>query len=329
MKALVTGATGFVGSHLVEALLARNDDVSVLVRPESRGGTSGFPGAVPVRGSYGDPGSLAGAVADRDVVFHVGGRISAPDDRAYEEANVRPTEALLSACETINPALKRFVYVSSISATGPSPAGEILNESAPLRPVSGYGRSKARAEDIIRSLSGRIPWTILRPANVLGPRQKELFTSMSLIAKRIKPLIGNGKPQTSVVSVWDVARALILAAEHSAAVGRTYFLTSGRPVAWREITDAVAGELGLRRVFLPVPYPLQWTVAAFSEIAARIGGREPLLTREAVSAARGYYWNYDSSLIRRELDFTPELDMTEAIKRTVAWYAERGLVKVR
>ena len=152
---------------------------------------------------------------------------------------------------------------------------------------------------------------------------------MSLIAKRIKPLIGNGKPQTSVVSVWDVARALILAAEHSAAVGRTYFLTSGRPVAWREITDAVAGELGLRRVFLPVPYPLQWTVAAFSEIAARIGGREPLLTREAVSAARGYYWNYDSSLIRRELDFTPELDMTEAIKRTVAWYAERGLVKVR
>jgi nucleoside-diphosphate-sugar epimerase len=204
-----------------------------------------------------------------------------------------------------------------------------LDESSPLQPVSGYGRSKVRAEEIVRKRSGRIPWAILRPPNVLGPRQKELFTSISLIAKRVKPLIGNGKPQTSVAAVWDVVRVLILLAENPAAVGRTYFLTSGRPYAWREITAAVAAELGVRHVFLPVPYPVQYLVGAVSELAARIRGREPLLTREAVSASRKYYWNYDDSLIRRELGYAPELDMAGAIRRTVAWYADRGLVKIR
>jgi len=216
-----------------------------------------------------------------------------------------------------------------MSATGPSQAEGLLDESSPLRPISGYGRSKVRAEEIVRSYSGRVPWAILRPPNVLGPRQKELFTSISLIAKRVKPLIGNGTPQTSVAAVWDVVRALILLAEHPAAVGRTYFVTSGRPYAWKEITNAVAAELGVRRVFLPIPYPVQWTVGAVSECVSRVSGKEPLLTREMVSASRNCYWNFDGSLIRRELGFAPEFDMPEAIKKTVAWYAERGLVKIR
>lgn len=329
MKALVTGATGFIGGHLVEALLARKDDVYVLVRPESRAGAADFPGAVPVQGGYGNPELLSRAVSGMDVVFHVGGLISAPNEAAYEAANVQPTEALLSACVAAAPSLKRFVFVSSISATGPSPSGAVLDESAPLQPVSGYGRSKVLAEEIVRTRSGRIPWAILRPPNVLGPRQKELFTSISLISKRIKPLLGNGKPQTSVAAVWDVVRALILLAENPAAVGQTYFLTSGRPYAWREITAAVSAELGVRHVFLPVPFPLQYAVGAVSELVAWIRGREPLLSREAVSAARKYYWNYDDSLIRRELGYAPELDMAGAIKRTVAWYADRGLVKIR
>lgn len=329
MKALVTGATGFIGGHLVEALLSRKDEAYVLVRPESRTGGPNQSAAVPVKGDYRDPASLSRAVSGMDVVFHVGGLITAPDDETYDEANVLTTRALISACAGGVPALKRFVFVSSISATGPSPAGTVLDESAPLRPVSGYGRSKARAEEIVGSFSGRVPWTILRPPNVLGPRQKELLTSISLIGKRIKPMIGNGKPQTSVVSVWDVVRALILLAEHPGAVGRTYFVTSGRPYAWREITDAVASELGVRRVYLPVPYPVQWAVGAVSEAAAGLRHKVPLLTRETVAASRKFNWIYDDSLIRRELGFEPEFDMAGAIRKTVAWYVERGLVKTR
>jgi len=329
MKALVTGATGFIGSHLVEALLARNDEVQILARPGSRALGPEAGAAVAAPGDYRDPESLARAVSGMDAVFHVGGLISAPDDKAYEEANVLPTRALLEACATFSPGLKRFVFVSTISATGPSPEGVLLDETAPLRPVSGYGRSKVAAEAVVRSYAGRVPWTIVRPPNVLGPRQKELFASISLIGKRIKPLIGNGRPQTSVVSVWDVVRAMILLAEHPAAVGQTYFVASGRPVAWREITNAVAAELGVRRVFLPVPYPVQIAVSAVSEAAARLRHRVPPLPLEEVAAARKYYWNYDDSRIRRELGFEPKDDMPGAIRKTVAWYAERGLVKIR
>ncbi len=329
MKALVTGATGFIGGHLVEALIARRDEAFVLIRPGSRGTGLLPPAAALIRGDYGDPDSLAKAVSGMDVVFHAGGLITSLDEAAYEAANVRPTRALLSACAASAPALKRFVYVSSISATGPSPAGGTLDESAPLRPVSGYGRSKVAAEEAVRSFSGRVPWTILRPPNVLGPRQKELFSSISLIGKRIKPLMGDRRPRTSIASVWDVVRALLLLADHPAAVGRTYFVTSGRPYAWREITDAVAAELGVRRVYLPVPYPAQKAVGAVSELAARIRGREPLLTREAVDAAWKYSWIYDDSRIRNELGFVPEYDLAGAIRRTVAWYAERGLARIR
>jgi len=329
MKALVTGAAGFIGGHLVEALLARKDEAFVLVRPESRTGGPNQSAAVPVKGDYRDPASLSRAVSGMDVIFHVGGLITAPNDAAYDEANVLPTRALISACAESAPELKRFVFVSSIGATGPSPEGAVLDESAPLRPVSGYGRSKAAAEEVVRSFSGRVPWTIIRPPNVLGPRQKELFTSILLIGKRIKPLIGNGWSQTSVASVWDIVRAMILMAEHPAAVGRTYFVTSGRPYAWREITDAVAAELGVRRVYLPVPYPVQWAVGAVSEAAAGLRHKVPLLTRETVAASRKFNWIYDDSLIRRELGFEPEFDMAGAIRKTVAWYVERGLVKTR
>ena len=330
MKTLVTGATGFIGGHLAEALIARGDEVRILSRPGSRPLPSSLSAVAVVPGDYRDPASLGRAVSGMDAVFHVGGLITAPDDAAYGEANVFPTRALLEACAAAAPAGPRFIYVSSISATGPSlKEGDLLDESAPLRPVSGYGRSKAAAESVVRSFSGRVAWTIIRPPNVLGPRQKELYTSMTLIAKRIKPLIGNGRPQTSVISIWDLVRAMILLAEQPAAVGRTYFVASGGPVAWRDIADAVAAELGVRRIYLPIPYPVQYAVSAVSEAAGRLRHRPPLLAREEVAATRKYYWNYDDSLIRRELGFKPQDDMRAAIRKTVAWYAERGLVKIR
>jgi nucleoside-diphosphate-sugar epimerase len=279
-----------------------------------------------VLGDCRDKESLRPAVRGMDCVFHLAGVIRALDWPAYYDANTRGTQNLAEACLEENPALRKFVFVSSISALGSSPPGKALSEDDECHPTTDYGRSKLLAERIILGLADRLPLTIIRPTNVIGPRQQELFASIKLIAKRIKPLIGTGKPQTSLVSVEDLVRAILLAAESPESRGKTYLVTDGRAYAWRDIVEAVAEALGPRRIFLKIPYPIQYAVAAFSELGARFTKTRPRLIRSHIRATRKDCSIYDGSKIERELGFKPRFDMGESIRRTVAWYRKEGMI---
>jgi nucleoside-diphosphate-sugar epimerase len=322
MRALVTGSNGFIGSHLAADLVERGDEVFCLLRRTSL--TAGLDGLNVNRiiGDTRDRPSLDPAVRGMDVVFHLAGVIDAPDRDTYFEVNTKGTQNLAEACLASNPGLRRFVFVSSISAAGPSPCGTSLNEEAEARPVSDYGRSKLAAEKIVLNLKGRLPVTIIRPPNVLGPRQKELMEAIRIIRHRIKPLVGTADSRTSVSSVADVGRALIMAAENPRSVGRIYFVTDGRSYTWRKITDAVAEALGIGRVYLPIPYAVQFAVAAGAEAVARLRKKKPSITRTAVEAARKYCWVYDDTRIRKELGFVPVMDMKAAVRSAVAWERE-------
>ena len=189
-RCLVTGASGFIGSHLAAALAAAGHDVSCLVRSTSR---VDFLSTLPVRlvdGDCRERGSLRAAVSGADYVFHLAGAISAADRQTYFDVNAGGTKNLVDACLEWNPALRRLVHVSSIAAAGPSPRGGSLSESDECRPVSDYGRSKLEAELALRAAGDRLPWVIIRPPNVLGPRQKELEESIGLLRLHIRPLIG-------------------------------------------------------------------------------------------------------------------------------------------
>lgn len=318
MKALVTGANGFIGSHLVRELVDRGWDVSCLVRKTGR--LESLQG-IPVRIAFGevrDTESLKAAVRGQDVVFHLAGVISAPDMKTYRDVNVAGTLNLLEACLEENPGLRKFVYVSSISAAGPSPCGAILREEDECRPVSDYGRSKREAEILVLERGNRLPATIIRPPNVVGPRQKELAESVRLIRKRILPLVGTGRPQTSLAAVGDVVAALILAAERPESRGQVYFVTDGRAHSWREITQVIVDALEMRGVFFKVPYALQVAVAGAVEAAARLRGKTPALSRSLVKDARKYCWIYDGSKIERELGFKASVDVAESIRAAVA-----------
>lgn len=324
LKSLVTGGSGFIGSHLAETLVKRGHEVRALIRSTSstrwlRDLKIGL-----VYGDTRDKDSLREAVRDVDYVFHLGGVISAPDRRTYFDVNTQGTRNLLEACFEENPGLRKFVFVSSISAVGPSPCGAVLDEDAECRPISDYGRSKLAAEEAVLAASGRLPVTIIRPPNVLGPRQKELAESIKLLRWRIRPLIGRKNSRTSIAAVGDVVRALVLAAEDPRSAGRIYCLTDGRAYSWREITDAVAEAVGVRRFYLPVPFPIQYLVAAVSEAVARVRKKPPLVTREHVLAARRHCWVYGGSRIERELGFKPETDMKTAVGDAVAWFRAGG-----
>ena len=317
MRALVTGASGFIGRRLVMELARRGHETACLVRPTSKTAPLRDLPVEFVLGDIGDAASLAHAVKGRDHIFHLAGVIQAVDGPAFETANAQGTRNLVDACLQATPGVKKFVFVSSIAAAGPSPDGKALTEDDEPRPMSTYGRSKLAAERIVLEAGARMPVTIVRPPNVLGPGSKEIERALSLLRKRLVPALGDGRPRTSLVDVDDLVEALLLAAENPRSVGRTYFVTDGRAYAWPEITAAVAEEFGVKRFTIKVPFAVQMLAARLAETAARLGRKPPLLTREIVRAARDHFWIYDGSKIERELGFHPRYGLRESVRRAV------------
>jgi nucleoside-diphosphate-sugar epimerase len=317
MKALVTGASGFIGRRLASTLARRGHDVVCLVRRTSN--TAALQG-LPLRLAIGDitePGSLEAAVRGRDHVFHLAGVVQAVDEPAFERANVEGTRNLVEACVRSAPDLQRFVLVSSIAAAGPNERDRPGVEVDEPRPVTAYGRSKLASERIVLQAAERLPVTIVRPPNVLGPGSKEMDKAIGLLRRRILPAIGDARPRTSLIDVDDLVEALILAAEDARSVGQTFFVTDGRAYAWPEIMAALAEELGVGRFRVRIPYGAQVLAARLAESAARLTRRPPALTLDIVRAGHDHFWIYDGSKIGRELGFRPRFTMRDSVRRTV------------
>ncbi len=318
MNALVTGASGFIGRRLVMELARRGNQVACLVRRTSNTTPLRDLPVELVLGDLGDVSSLAAAVRGRDTVFHLAGVIQAVGGPAFHAVNTLGTRNLVDACLQAAPGLKRFVFVSSIAAAGPSPEGTSMNEDDEPHPVSDYGRSKLAAEHLVLAAKDKLPVTIVRPPNVLGPGSKEIERAAALLRKRLVPALGDVKPRTSLIDVDDLVGALLLAAQSPRCAGQTYFVTDGRSYAWPEIMAALAEALGVGRFRVKVPFGLQILAAGLAETAARFTRRPPLLTREIVRAVRDHFWICDGSKIGRELGFRPRYGMRESVLRAVA-----------
>jgi nucleoside-diphosphate-sugar epimerase len=322
LRALVTGASGFIGRRLARELVRRGDDVACLVRRTSNTAALRDLSVDLIVGDLGDAATLAPAVAGRDHVFHLAGVIQAVDEPAFDAVNARGTRNLVEACLGAAPGLARFVFVSSIAAAGPNPPGKITSEDDEPRPISAYGRSKLAAERIVREAGARLPVTIVRPPNVLGPGSKDLDAAIGLLRKRLVPDVS--AERTSLVDVDDLVEALILAARHPQSVDQTYFVTDGRSYAWSEIMAVIAEELGVRRFKVRVPFGAQILAARVAEASARLTGRPPFLTREILLAGRSYSWVYDGSKIGRELGFCPRYGMRESVRRAIDAFRTDG-----
>lgn len=315
MNVLVTGASGFIGRRLAIALARRGDAVACLVRPTSDTlPLRDFPIEL-VPGDISRPDSLDRAVKGKDWIFHLAGIIQAVDGPAFDAVNAVGTRNLVQACLRSSPRPGKFVFVSSIAASGPNASGRPLTESDEPRPVSAYGRSKLAAERVVLEAGTGMAVTIVRPPNVLGPGSKELEGAVRLLRRGLVPAFGDGRQRTSLIDVDDLVAALILAAENPRSAGQTYFVTDGRAYSWTEIAATVAEEFGERRFSVKVPFGVQLLAARLAEAAARLSGRPPRLTREIVRAAREYSWVYDGSKIERDLGFRPEFSLRESVRR--------------
>ena len=189
MKALVTGGTGFIGSHLVEALLKKGIQVRCLLRKTS---DLKWLEGLPIEVNWGDcndKNSLREAVEGVEQVFHLAGVTKAVHEKTYFEVNAFGTENLIHACLENNPRIQKFIYLSSQAAAGPCRNGNKKKESDQCKPVSPYGQSKQMGEELAMAHAHELPLLILRPSAVYGPRERDIYTFFKLLSKRIKPCL--------------------------------------------------------------------------------------------------------------------------------------------
>jgi nucleoside-diphosphate-sugar epimerase len=316
MRALVTGASGFIGGHLTVELARRGHEVRALVRPTSSLRWLERTGLTLVQGDLGDELSLKKAAAGADLVFHLAAVIHASSWEKHRAVNIEGTENLLAACREAAPRLQRFVFVSSIAASGPSIKGHFKKEEDPCQPISAYGQSKLEAEAIVRRYGAAFPVVILRPPNVLGAREREVQAALRALRCRLKPLLGTKDKQTSFIMVEDLVEAVLLCAEKKEAVGQTYNVTDGRAYSWREPLDILGRLLG--RHCLPLPYGLLIVLAGSAEIAFKLAGHRPPVRCSALRSIRENYWIFDGSKIELELGFQARLTLEEGLRKIVA-----------
>lgn len=319
-KALVTGATGFIGSHLVQDLMVKNWNVTCLVRPNSQ---TEFLKKFPVHfvtGSANDHSCLEKAVQDQDFVFHLAGRIRSASRKVYDMANHQLTRNLALACLKKNKSLKRFVYVSSISAAGPSHPDSCSEESQPPSPTSEYGRSKLRGEEAVREVWDILPTTIIRPPNVYGPRQQETEFLIKLISKRIVPILKDKKETTSLIYIKDLVEGIIKAAHSPKTKSQIYYLTDGKGYSWREIILTIKKHVFGDSLYLPLREELIYLSACLIDMLKKAGLMKSHFGRKAWRVMAQTPWLFSTAKAEKDFGFRARYSFEKGIKETVNYY---------
>ncbi|HLR24592.1 MAG TPA: NAD(P)-dependent oxidoreductase [Fodinibius sp.] len=318
MKAFVTGGTGFIGSHLVDALLDDNrfNEVRCLIR-NNRKWLKGKK-IKPIKGDLDDLVALREGIRGADIIFHIAGRVMAPTYRELEHANVEATENLLRVAQKEgNP---KIVVLSSLAAAGPS-NGHPKVEQNTMEPVSMYGRSKLQMEQRIAAIADeQSSITVLRPPAVYGPREDQIYSFFKIVDKRICPIIGDGKtPKISMIYVGDVVQAILKAANQTDPGIRTYFISDGTPHTWDKICGTATKVFGKKA--LPIYIKPGWVqkIAASFEKAASFFGVYPVFNNEKAKEMI-LEWTCSTEKACRELNYKPEYTLEEGISRTIHWY---------
>ncbi len=326
-KVLITGGTGFVGSHLAELLVSRGCDVTCLVRdPQRLRWLQGIKVRI-VQGDCSRPDSLADAVAGASTVYHVAGLTKAYRARDYYAVNHLGTRNLLDACGRYGPGLRKFVLVSSLAAAGPSVQGRPARDTDLPHPVSDYGKSKLLAEEETLRYRDRFPVIILRPSAVYGPRDTDVFELFRWATRGYLLDVGGGERFMNWCHVQDLAAALLLAGTSQVPSGSIYFVAEDRAYASSEFRRTLLRTGGVSARHITVPVWAGYLIGALSETAGMLRGRATIMNRQKIREAVERYWTCDLEKIREELGFRARISLEQGLAATWTWYRENGWIR--
>jgi nucleoside-diphosphate-sugar epimerase len=326
---LITGTTGFVGSHVMEACVAQGIKVRALVRARSDTRLLEKLGVALVRGELTDAAAIGEAVAGVEAVVHCAAKVGdwGPVE-AYRAVNVDALRQLLDACA--GRPLARFVHISSL---GVYPArhhyGSDENEPLPERHIDSYTQTKVEAERLVLDYHRKhgLPVVVLRPGFIYGPRDRWVMPDLveNLRHRRVR-WIGGGRGALNTIYVGNLVDAIFLALEKPNAVGQVYNLTDGERVTKRRFIGMLLKGLDLPKPpLLPVPVPIARVVAAVLESWARRRGSvtPPVLTQARVKFL-GLNLDFSIEKAKRELGYQPRFTFEQGMRETIAWYRQHG-----
>ena len=320
MNILVTGATGFLGSHLTTALLTQGHQLTLLGRDFTMMQPQLAAGATALRADLRNRSTVMAACAHQDLVYHVGALSTAWGKWAdFYQTNVAGTRAVVDGC--LHHGVGRLVYVSSPSVIFDGHDHHEIDERCPYpqRFSSAYAATKKLGEDLVNAAYRKgLPTVILRPKAIFGPGDRALLPRLIERARQKRlPQLGNGQNLVDLTYVDNVVHALLLAAKADAAVGKTYFITNGEHCPLWPTIRAVLRKLQLPTALRRIPIGLALLIARLLELNAQRTGREPLLTRYTVGILARTQ-TYNISAAQRDLGYEPLVSVAEGLARTLA-----------
>jgi nucleoside-diphosphate-sugar epimerase len=326
MTVLVTGGTGFLGSHVVEKLVRAGRPVRALVRRTSDTRFLKSLGEVELcEGSVEDAASVKAAARGVTGIVHAAGLVKARSSDEFMRTNRGGTENLLAAALENSETLSKFVLVSSLAALRPSDGrGEPIPEDAEPRPVTDYGKSKLAAEKSALAQKAAVPLVILRPPAIYGPRDREILAFFKSIKLGVLPLLGSTQNKLSMIYGTDCAAACVAALDAKLPSGASYHVDDGRPHTMEELIMLTESAMGRRaKLRFHLPRRLVETAALGVELYGRATNRAVMLTRDKCNELFEQ-WVCDGTRAQRDLGWKPEVSFEDGIRRTVSWYREAG-----
>ena len=323
IRTLVTGGTGFIGSHLVDALVSQGAQVRVLVRQTSDTRRLSQHHVEQVVGELHDSATLIRALQDIDVVFHLAALTRARSEQEYITVNDKGAYTLMKAIHTVQPRPHRLVYVSSLAAAGPATNGVPVGPADPPRPITAYGRSKLQGERACLTAADDLEVVILRPPAVYGPRDRDLFLSFQLATHGILPIPTGPERHLQFIHVHDLVEAILRAATVPHASG-IYHVAEARAYSWREVGQWIAQAVGRRVRTVHVPHWGVRAAAVMSEWRAALRGQTTIFNREKVQEMLAPGWLCEIEGAKRDLGFAGRIPLPTGLTTTATWYREQG-----
>ncbi len=322
---ILTGATGFIGSHIAENLIREKIDTRLFVRRRSSLIDSFDKMGAKIYVAQPDNYRvLKESLKDTDVIIHCAGATKALNEKGYVKANVEFAGNLLRAANKH----QRFVFISSQAAAGPSDSLTPMNERAEPKPLTYYGKSKLMAEKLVRDWgkANNRNYVILRPSVVYGPRERDIYNFFKLIKKGVVLLLGNGKKRFSILHVQDLVRAIMICSEAPSS-GETYFVCNDEAPSWEEFGWSIKNALNKDHVLpFKIPEHMAYVAAHLFDAISLVTKKPSLINRQKIIEAKQSAWLCSNNKIKDRLQWKPEISLERGIKQTADWYIQRNWI---